>query len=436
MIISNGQLVASALARYVGWLLVWALRHSYACMSPLSLSLLCWMAHRWNKEFLAANLGDTNVFDIYSSKNNLNFRYYDDVRHIVREHGLAHPMPRHHQHQHRHHGQQQQEKNQGNYSYPSPTTRQKLSFQEFLRLLHENGPEKGDRTYYYMQQTLYEGVGRAIVEDVSSFNWPWLRSIQIAHALQFGPLKSNVVWIGPSGVVTPAHFDEAHNFFCQVRAFARAQCHALSHPYHRVDISLALASNDTQPHAACTLARCSILSQIEGSKRFALFHPEQYCSFYPFPIHHPCDRQSQVNLYKPNLEYYPRFAEAAALIATVQRGDVLYLPPFWWYVRRACSLLPRQLLTRRLGRVAGTMSKPSKVRTLDSMHRLATVPVSLPAMNAFINQCSGVAVDRQTRSVSTFGSKCRRPTLRRSSIHSHHNNTSRFAAMSSVSLAK
>ena len=54
-----------------------------------------------------------------------------------------------------------------------------------------------------------------------------------------------------SGCVTPCHFDEQENFFCQVR----------------------------------------------GSKRFYLFPPEQFECFYPHPVSHPCDRQSQVFFY-------------------------------------------------------------------------------------------------------------------------------------------
>jgi hypoxia-inducible factor 1-alpha inhibitor (HIF hydroxylase) len=71
--------------------------------------------------------------------------------------------------------------------------------------------------------------------------------------------------------------------------------------------------------------------QVGGCKRFALFHPKYYTSFYPFPLAHPCDRQSQVDMYNPNLERFPRFPEAVGVFATVHPGDLLYLPPFWWH---------------------------------------------------------------------------------------------------------
>jgi hypothetical protein len=145
-----------------------------------------------------------------------------------------------------------QDKNIAGYKYAPPTTLTKRPFKDFVRLMCESqaaasatsttttavdsatttsttssstadassapAPSTEGRTFYYMQQTLYQGVGEAIVRDVAEFDWAWLRTIQIEHASQFGPLKSNVVWVGPAGVVTPAHYDEAHNFFCQVCA--------------------------------------------------------------------------------------------------------------------------------------------------------------------------------------------------------------------------
>lgn len=50
------------------------------------------------------------------------------------------------------------------------------------------------------------------------------------------------------GNVTPAHYDEQQNFF----------------------------------------------AQIKGYKRCILFPPDQFECLYPYPVHHPCDRQSQV----------------------------------------------------------------------------------------------------------------------------------------------
>lgn len=50
------------------------------------------------------------------------------------------------------------------------------------------------------------------------------------------------------GNVTPCHYDEQQNLFCQLK----------------------------------------------GSKRFILFSPDNFPCLYPYPVHHPNDRQSQV----------------------------------------------------------------------------------------------------------------------------------------------
>ena len=39
----------------------------------------------------------------------------------------------------------------------------------------------------------------------------------------------------------------------------------------------------------------NLFAQVEGLKRVILFPPEQFECMYPFPVHHPCDRQSQAS---------------------------------------------------------------------------------------------------------------------------------------------
>lgn len=65
--------------------------------------------------------------------------------------------------------------------------------------------------------------------------------------LFYGPCSISY-WF-TKGNVTPAHYDEQQNFF----------------------------------------------AQIKGHKRCILFPPDQFEYLYPYPVHHPCDRQSQVS---------------------------------------------------------------------------------------------------------------------------------------------
>ncbi|XP_014772373.1 hypoxia-inducible factor 1-alpha inhibitor [Octopus bimaculoides] len=162
-----------------------------------------------------------------------------------------------------------------------PTIQMQMSFSEFVEKLKEAQCSK--KHWLYLQQPLTEGVGDKIVQDFVSFNWRWISMQQKEN--NWGPLSSNLLLVGMAGNITPVHYDEQQNFFAQLR----------------------------------------------GVKRCLLFAPDQFKSLYPFPVYHPHDRQSQVNLENPNLEKFPKVLELKGFEATLHPGDVLYIPIYWWH---------------------------------------------------------------------------------------------------------
>ena len=130
-------------------------------------------------------------------------------------------------------------------NFHPPIQKLSLTFYEFYELLRSW--KEGDKKIYF-QQMLTNRVKDKVVTDFLSFNWGWLGIQQQRY--NWGPLTSNLLLVGQPGNVTPLHYDEQENFFAQARGF----------------------------------------------KRCILFPPSQFKCFYPFPYHHPCDRQSQVNL--------------------------------------------------------------------------------------------------------------------------------------------
>ena len=74
---------------------------------------------------------------------------------------------------------------------------------------------------------------------------------------------------------------------------------------------------------------------VAGRRRFTLFPPEQTPNLYPGPFELTLAGPpvSMVRLDAPDLERHPRFetALARACSATLEPGDVLYLPYFWWH---------------------------------------------------------------------------------------------------------
>ncbi|XP_007897656.1 hypoxia-inducible factor 1-alpha inhibitor [Callorhinchus milii] len=167
-------------------------------------------------------------------------------------------------------------------NFKPKSRREEMKFSEFVEKLHKIEEVGGDDRYY-LQQTLNDTVEKKIVVDFLGFNWNWINKQQTKW--NWGQLTSNLLLIGMEGNVTPAHYDEQQNFF----------------------------------------------AQIKGYKRCILFPPDQFDCLYPYPVHHPCDRQSQVDFENPDYERFPNFRNLAGYEAVVGPGEVLYIPMYWWH---------------------------------------------------------------------------------------------------------
>lgn len=84
--------------------------------------------------------------------------------------------------------------------------------------------------------------------------------------------------------------------------------------------------NDPSENIACVVA---------GRRRFTLFAPDQLPNLYMGPFHvTPAGTPvSMVHLTRPDLDRYPRFAEALATAeeAELEPGDALYIPYGWYH---------------------------------------------------------------------------------------------------------
>lgn len=74
---------------------------------------------------------------------------------------------------------------------------------------------------------------------------------------------------------------------------------------------------------------------VAGRRRFTLFPPGQVGNLYPGPIEPTPAGQvvSMVDLTAPDLDRYPKFADALAVaeVAELEPGDVLVYPALWWH---------------------------------------------------------------------------------------------------------
>jgi hypothetical protein len=115
---------------------------------------------------------------------------------------------------------------------------------------------------------------------------PRLAPPLLVRKIRMDPL----LWLGPAGVVTTAHFDLAHNLFAQIR----------------------------------------------GVKKVLLFPPEQSpLLYYPHDAFERNIHFSPVDVEQPDLAAFPRFAEARPLEVTVRAGEILFIPVMWWHHLRA-----------------------------------------------------------------------------------------------------
>jgi len=178
-----------------------------------------------------------------------------------------------------------EEKNFGNYPFEPPTQMLEIPFAQFLKKAQEatdSNKSSKEKQYLYMQHSLGKGC-----EDLSKdfANWQWDFLHDIITRCEWVNLTANLLLIGMKNVLTPLHFDEQENLFCQLK----------------------------------------------GNKEVILFPPSNFENLYPFPQGHPCDRQSMVDVMNPDLEQFPKFQDATPYCAILEPGDCLYLPFMWWH---------------------------------------------------------------------------------------------------------
>ncbi|ESQ84062.1 hypothetical protein AEAC466_09970 [Asticcacaulis sp. AC466] len=79
----------------------------------------------------------------------------------------------------------------------------------------------------------------------------------------------------------------------------------------------------------------NIAVHIAGEKTFTLFAPDQTGNLYPGPLDMtPAGVPvSMASLEEPDFEHFPRLKEAIgkAVVARLEPGDGLFIPPLWWH---------------------------------------------------------------------------------------------------------
>ncbi|MCG8611625.1 MAG: cupin-like domain-containing protein [Pseudomonadales bacterium] len=74
---------------------------------------------------------------------------------------------------------------------------------------------------------------------------------------------------------------------------------------------------------------------LSGAKKVVLFAPEQSANLYPFPLYGgpAAPWFSKVYVENPDLTAFPKYREAEKhkIEITLNAGEVLYIPVYWWH---------------------------------------------------------------------------------------------------------
>jgi [protein]-arginine 3-hydroxylase / protease len=126
-------------------------------------------------------------------------------------------------------------------------------------------------------------------DDIESLE-PYMNIPQLyPAAVQSKIKKAATFWLGPAGIVTPIHFDSAHN----------------------------------------------LLVQIYGRKKLLLVQPQQSKLLYYPSLNLGHVNYSPVDVESPDFERFPRFRDATPVELELAPGEVLFIPVRWWHYARA-----------------------------------------------------------------------------------------------------
>lgn len=161
-------------------------------------------------------------------------------------------------------------------------------FGEFLARITEGPPEERTRWLFTgdEQFLLRRREGRTFIDEHYR---PLLDDVHIPDLFPEDRLYTVWAWFSAKGVRTWLHYDNN-------------RCHNLN-------------------------------AQITGSKECVLFPPEELKRLFPFPLggKNPAYNCSQIDIDAPDLERFADFADVPCRHATIEAGDLLFIPVFWFH---------------------------------------------------------------------------------------------------------
>ncbi|WP_395835690.1 cupin-like domain-containing protein [Cystobacter fuscus] len=171
------------------------------------------------------------------------------------------------------------------------------------RLVQVNHHERGLYTGHQVKETRMslaeffaarrEGPAQSfVIQDILT-RCPWLiPDYRLPRFVPAEAVDQSGIWLGPGGTSTGLHWDSQNG----------------------------------------------LLALIRGRKRIWLFSPDQHEALYPCPLRSPADLRkrnwSDLDVFNPAPERFPRARGATYLEVALQEGEMIFIPENWWHAVR------------------------------------------------------------------------------------------------------